>query len=31
MVSKLRDKIGSDKIKTVRGLGYRMEKTDEKT
>lgn len=26
MISKLRDKIGSDKIKTIRGLGYRMVK-----
>lgn len=26
MISRLRDKIGEDKIKTIRGLGYRMEK-----
>lgn len=26
MMSKLREKIGSDKIKTIRGLGYRLEK-----
>jgi DNA-binding response OmpR family regulator len=26
IISRLRDKIGEDKIKTIRGLGYRMEK-----
>lgn len=24
-ISRLRDKIGSDRIKTIRGLGYRLE------
>ena len=31
MISKLREKIGPDKIRTVRGLGYRMEKENERT
>lgn len=26
IISRLRDKVGEDKIKTIRGLGYRMEK-----
>lgn len=26
MISRLREKIGADKIKTIRGLGYRLEK-----
>lgn len=29
MMSKLREKIGNQKIKTIRGLGYRLEVTDE--
>lgn len=31
MMSKLRDKIGSARIKTIRGLGYRLEADNEKT
>lgn len=29
MMSKLREKIGAEKIKTIRGLGYRLEKSHE--
>lgn len=31
MMSKLRDKIGSNRIKTIRGLGYRLEAVNEGT
>ena len=28
IISRLRDKIGNETIKTIRGLGYRMEKLE---